>query len=892
MEGATSMHSNPVRPFIDKRNSLASRERFRCPWALATIALLALTIIGCSGGNPTVPSPLDDNPPASRYSGTAGNRILWGMWQFKVDLAGENIEIIPCRNGLAHVNVVTLVEPVPLKYLRLDDSTLEIDMEEGIIDVDVILEHPLPTCPEYTGFDVRGILISHGSWDGLGIDSDLVLPEANETRLLNADGYTRWWNPMEFFGDGILGYSDGLLGIPYNQEGYECTVNGYKYFADGLGPNDDVMQPVVLQGRGRFSASSTNRRHYSIDFGPSQSDFMIFNYAVDASWEHPTNMPPTSLDDFPIDANSLEPFNIDIQEDVNSLYYDPGLEDCPTSGGVLRLRINVATWQGLEGISKVLVGSPDLGIDFFEPNERGGADIYGAHVSTYAADLAPEAFHDYHPQVLVAAYSDLGSYTTGPEGLPIAFRGTNAHPIAVYNMHVPEVGINSPPIVGPVLGPTEVVAGTTYRYEVENYLDCQDSVEDLTFAWEIGDNDPPLYDDGYGNTDGVHPFGNGTIDITFPDEGTYFVDTGVIDTEGKWGYTTQPLEVHAILPPLPEFPPEGVNLVLSLQRSVFFSYEYASNPTDIPAINLEWDGSGVIGEIAEWIVYRDDDPYDGQEMWLEIGTTAPEVMNFSNRLMGEHPYNSGGAYYFMVKARAIKGNPNSESEGSTEWAFIEFENAEIAGAAKDQHPWFMGYGGYESNFYRQWERPGYGGAVSGGCWMMDPDSPYMRRHQWSVIASPELPILADPQLAQTTEEWYIELIFGAQIIPMNECWDNYGRLSVGTVTVTPSTQNHQRKFTDYEEAHPSDYMDGWAYYTKHYWSSVNSRFDESSSSYTDRYGWGKDEYGWPFTWARFRLSDLNPSGTGRLRAAIGFGSGTTSDALARPRADEIAVIIY
>jgi len=822
----------------------------------------------------------------------SGNRVLWGMWRFQVDLRTETIEIVPLREGWAHLNVVSLLEPVMLKYLTYDPKTLEVDFPEGKVSLDIILQHPLPGHPEYTGFDVRGIVISRGSWENYLLGEYLVLPGADETRLENADGYTRWWNPTEFTGGGILGYKDGLLGIPNKVAHFTSTVNGYKYFADGLGANDEVLKPLVLVGRGRFSCSSTNRRHYSLNFGPAASDFMVFNYAVDASWERPANIPPQSFDDFPISANALEPFNIDIQEEANSLYFDPQLEDCPVSGGVLRLRIDVATWQGAGGIDRVLIGSPDLGVGFFPATEVGASDVYSAHISTFTAELVPDNFETYDPLVLVAATGPLGSYTAGPEKLPISFEGSEDAPLALYEVFEPYVGTNSPPQVGPVTGPIEVTAGEVHTYNVETYYDCQDLNEDLVFAWEIGDDSPPEYNNGMGNIDGIHPFGNGSIDICFPDEGSYAVDTRVKDLNGTFGYSEAPLMVDVKLPEAPQFPPSGLNLTLSLKRTVLHSYEYINNPSDIPAIVLSWDGSQVSGVVNEWAVYRDDDPYDDLEEWKEIGTTPPAVWSYANMLSGQSAYNSGGSYYFKVKARSVAGNKNSESVGSTEWAFIEFENAEVDGASEDKFPWSMGYGGNEQAFYRQFERPGYGGAVSGGCWMMDPDSDYMRQHIWSVIASPPLPVLTDPVLAATTEEWYIELIFGAQVTPMNECWDNFGRLSVGTVPDDPSLHNKQQYYYEYGEARPADYMEGTSYYTAQYFNNNNSRFDETPATYNDRYGWGRNEYGWPFNWARYRLTDLNPNGVGRVRAAIGFGSGATPDAHARPRADEIAVIIY
>jgi len=854
--------------------------------------LLVITILaGCSGGDPVIPGMVTSDGDNTRISSESGNRLLWGLWQFRFDLSNEAVEIIPLRNMEGHVNVVKMLEPAPLVFLDIDDSTLEVDLTENTIDVDVILRHPLPGYPQYTGFDVRGIFITDGSLSGLSIDENLVFPSAEDSRVLNADGYTRWWNPSEFPGSGLFGYNDGLIGKPYWSIGYSSTVNGFKYFADGLGPEDDIMNPIVLQGRGRFSCSSHNRRHYSLQFGPSSWDFMVFNYAVDASWENPDNIPPMSIEDFPTSANSIEPFHIMVAEDKNSLYYNPELIDCPKSGGSVRLQLDVATWQGPGSIDRVLVGSPDLEFDFAEATEIHGHQDFGALISTYTIDIPAGSFETYQPEIIVAATTPYGSYTSGPENLPIPYTGTEDAPIALYHMYYPSVGTNSPPVVGEVLGPDEVTAGIPYEYEVSEYYDCQDLNEDLVFSWEIGDDSPPLYDNGYGHTSGICPYGNGSITITFPDAGDFLVDVRVTDLEGRSGYSSGPLLVNAVLPDPPVFPTESVNLELSLNRNIYNSYEYVINPSDTPSIDLEWDGSVVSGAIQEWAVYRDDDPYDETEVWFEVGTTGTTDYTFSNMLTGTNSYNSGGAYYYMVKARAIAGNPGSESVDSTEWAFIELENAEPGGASEDLWPWSMGYGAYEPAYSRQWERPGYGGAIAGGCWMMDPESDYMRRHIWSVIASPELPILTDPVLAATTETWYIELIFGGQVLPMNECWDNYARLSVGTVPDDPSTHTGSTYY-GYDEAKPWNHMDGTPYYTSGYWSSNNSRFDQSPSTYNDRYGWGRNEYGWPFNWARFSLVDLNPAGTGRTRAAIGFGTGTTTDYHARPRADEIAVIIW
>lgn len=866
----------------------------------AMVLIFILTTIGCGGGNtPIAPDPVMQDG-AAVQNPAEGNRILIGMWQAVVDLESGDSELIPLRDSEAHINILAFLEMEVLTGFNVDIDTLVIDTDNGLIEVDIILRHPLPGYTEYTLFDVRGIIITNGSQSGLSIDESIVYPGPNESRLVNADGYTRWWNPREFQGWGLLAYIDGLLGMPDSVAQFGSIINGYKYYGDGLGLDDEVMQPILLQGRARFSTTSILSRHFSIKFGPDVSDYFVFNYAVDASWEPPLNVPPLTLDDFPPEANSLEPFNINVTETNNSLYYDPELVDCPTSGGVLRLSIDVATWQGIAGISEVMVGSPDLGIDFQQAYEVGGYDLYHAHISTYTAEFAPDDFSSHAPEILIEARSAVGSYETGPAGLETEFGGPEEANLAMYQIHETQTETNSPPQVGPVIGPMEVQAGESHTYLVEYFLDCQDMSEDLVFHWETGGDNPNGYDEGYGNTNTWHPYGDGSIGVYFPYVGMYFIDCMVEDLEGKMGFSQQLMFVNATLPDPPIFESPNVNLVISLHRSMFFSYEYATNPFDIPYLQLDWDASEVTGNIAEWVIYTDTDPYDGEENWEALATTEPGFTSYQLQLTGEPGYNSGGAYYFKVKARSVPGDAASDSLGQTELAFIEFENAEPDSYSMDQHPWEMGYGGVPSSHgMRQWERPGYGGAVSGGCWVMDPDSDYMDSSLWSVIGSPELPILTDPVLAATTEEWYIELIFGAKVIPMNECWDNYARLSVGTVPDSPTDHTGDYYYIEYNEAHPDDYIEGTPYYTAGYWSRNNQRFDETLSTYTDRYGWGKAEYAFPYNLSRFRLNDLDPNGTARTRAAIGFGSGTggsgyfqTYDAHSRPRVDEIAVIIY
>ncbi len=100
---------------------------------------------------------------------------------------------------------------------------------------------------------------------------------------------------------------------------------------------------------------------------------------------------------------------------------------------------------------------------------------------------------------------------------------------------------NRAPIVGDVTGESDVSA-----YGVETYsVSASDPDSDnLTYAWEIGDDIPAAYDDGPGN-------GDGTIDIDWQANGTSTVDCKVTD-DGEPSLTTyspNPLQVTVFVTP-------------------------------------------------------------------------------------------------------------------------------------------------------------------------------------------------------------------------------------------------------------------------------------------------------------------------------------------------------
>ncbi len=300
--------------------------------------LLAIAIVfayGCSGGGSQAPLIPDtgDNSPLDAASSSISH-TNWGLWQFVADPAAETLDVIQLRTGAIHLNALKFVNEPAYVYLTVES----LEFSGNIIDTDIGLRHPFLGLNQFTGFDVKGILISDGSLNGF-TDPDVNIPGMGDTRLLNPDGYTRWWNPNEFPDIGtIFGYIDGVLGQPYDIAGFTATVNAYKYFCDDLDDPDDPLSDIDISNRGMFSAGQKNVRHYTIEMS---SGGLVFNYAVDANWKFPVGAPPYQVpDDFSELANQPETYRIAISESDNSLYFDP----VEGAGGDLHLSIDVYDW--------------------------------------------------------------------------------------------------------------------------------------------------------------------------------------------------------------------------------------------------------------------------------------------------------------------------------------------------------------------------------------------------------------------------------------------------------------------------------------------------------------------------------------------------------------------
>jgi hypothetical protein len=329
---------------------------------LSATIIITITMLLCLSGcreNPAEPGAEAVGPETSKITGA--HRCL-GYYSLIIDTEAGTAQVLPLRTGEWHLNMTGVLNGT--MGISATPVPGESDPPNGLFALDITLTHPFASKPQFSGFDVKGILMTPGSL----VVGPLVLADVDETCLENADGYTRWWNPVEFTRAGIFGYTDGILASA-TAGALTATVNPYKLYADILGPTDGLAwvsdEPLDSdRGRGVFTAGSSNTRRYRIRFPMDPGPQVIYGYAIDCSWDFPVPNPPGEIpDDFPIEANQPEACRVDLAPTVNSLWHD---SETATGGGLLKLQMNVHDWQGqLAGdipseVDAVRVFAPDL----------------------------------------------------------------------------------------------------------------------------------------------------------------------------------------------------------------------------------------------------------------------------------------------------------------------------------------------------------------------------------------------------------------------------------------------------------------------------------------------------------------------------------------------------
>lgn len=413
------------------------------PYVILIAACVLLILSGChsSGSDPTVPS-------LERESDTLpDNTQIWGIFDISIDLEANTIEAVPSRNSQFTCNVTRFCE-MPPHHLRF--SNMHGDVQDDYVDisVDIGIEHPFPGNDLYVGFDVMGVYLGEAS--GLYEGSQTLSVATDEDpRMLNPDGYTRWFNAPEFEEAGEKKPLFGYYAAAQGTQGYtpNGTLNPYKYYCDAIhaadleSPYRVLTLPYAL--RGAFLPGSLNWRRYVIRRPLSTT--VRFQYAIVAHWEpnrfHPD--PPNGIEDFPISANAAEAVAMSVV-DQSTLYYC----DEDESGGWVQMNISPwdwsSTWSGyipeysIKCFSDAWDGSFDVDMTPLQIN--GKQVIYRAAIevdSLPGPDPLTVWFEVVYPDL---DYSNHLGIPNGAEGPLTAYFSSDAR---VYIMQ-PELEVISP----------------------------------------------------------------------------------------------------------------------------------------------------------------------------------------------------------------------------------------------------------------------------------------------------------------------------------------------------------------------------------------------------------------------------------------------------------------
>jgi len=324
-----------------------------------TALLLLLALTACSSN----PAPVDPGITGPVRDVSVSNNMTWGTWDVTIDANSGEAILVPERAGDFTANVLRFLQPPvsPIELVGMVINMGESDLAHGLVSMDVTLRHPFPGKMIFRGFDVRGIIHADGGSAGI-YDPSTQFNTPGGTHMTNPDGYTRWFNQVEFTNYGLIfGYTEGH----YAKPGYTSTqtICPYKVFTQSLESKQPYYQ-MDLSERCTFPAvDGIATRTYRIQFDETQFPIYRFKYSIAANWSVPD---PSFAPDYPIEAydemaNMQEPYMVKIEEYEDIPYY----VDEYVAGGNLQFLLTIGDWQAtggnvLDEISHVWIESPTL----------------------------------------------------------------------------------------------------------------------------------------------------------------------------------------------------------------------------------------------------------------------------------------------------------------------------------------------------------------------------------------------------------------------------------------------------------------------------------------------------------------------------------------------------
>jgi hypothetical protein len=319
---------------------------------VALVFILPLTV-GCAG-SPTVPDVSADSAIDAGVTAAAsatdinGNHRLWAEGSLYFNADHTRVDVVPLRSGRFHLNAARFLEETCTNCLQILGVYKNGD---GTIDMMVRITHPFSGHPEYTGFDVKGIIMFDGSHT-LRSHSLYNFPfyepfriswrELGDPELLNPDGWSPLWCP-EWPSDSNMPMFNYWPG-KYSRGTPTANVNGFiEFYTD--------------EQRHMFRHDGSVVRTYHIWLPPGP---LIAGYAIDACWALPDVTPVTDpLNDFPISANQDEPYIFKVVANNNEPITT---ESCCGSQDYdcTELYTEIATWHGLMPNHIALTLWPDI----------------------------------------------------------------------------------------------------------------------------------------------------------------------------------------------------------------------------------------------------------------------------------------------------------------------------------------------------------------------------------------------------------------------------------------------------------------------------------------------------------------------------------------------------
>ena len=502
--------------------------RFQLTTFVVLISLILLT--SCSGGGSSPVTP-EVTGQVETGTGSPASTHLWGLYDVAINFQTGSVEIIPARGVEFTVNINKFMQPPvqPQLLITIAIDPLS-DPVNGYIIVDITTTHPFPGNDTFTAFDFRGVLMGYGSV-AANHDSEVIYAGEDELRLLNADGYTRWYNASEFTSyDTLFGFSPSQLGFPFYD--WTATINGYKYFCDYLEKDEEpahfFSDDSCPNPRGYTTAGTANSRQYEIQFPMSAPIPFAFQFALLASWDLPTVIPPVHFnDEFPLTANCDEAYMIEAQ-DVSDMYF--GSET--TYGGDLALELTVFDRQGAVNpsgvsgeIARIHLETPDGLID------GGFVSLDSEYLDSVILDENEESV------TYLLEVSDVTPYQVGlspvlivvenedPSGYNEDFPGFDSPdaPLAAYfwtevdvDEYIPQN--DGPVAVASVVTTEPICPGDDVEFDGSMSYD-QDGGSIISWEWDFDEDG--IYGDPYDSGDDEHPV------VNFAASGKFYVDLKV-----------------------------------------------------------------------------------------------------------------------------------------------------------------------------------------------------------------------------------------------------------------------------------------------------------------------------------------------------------------------------